>query len=134
MPTNCKMADLKQAFESAGFTDVKTILASGNVVFSARRAAEGGLERKAEAAMFEHLGHAFLTIVRPIEGLQRILVTDPYDKFGVSPKAKRIVTFLRAAPTAKLELPIEADGARILIMKGKKSSVPICLPLRDRCS
>src|SRR5213080_4771343 len=46
-PMNAKMPELKQAFESAGFTDVKTILSSGNVVFSARRASETSLERSA---------------------------------------------------------------------------------------
>ncbi len=120
MPMNCKMADLKQAFESAGFTDVKTVLSSGNVVFSARSAAEVGLQRKAEAAMFERLGQAFLTIVRPIEALQQMLASDPYKKFGVSPKAKRIVTFLRDEPKAKLTLPVESDGARILAMRGRE--------------
>ena len=49
MPTNAKMPELKKAFESAGFTDVKTILSSGNVVFSARDASETSLQRKAEA-------------------------------------------------------------------------------------
>ena len=120
MPMNAKMADLKQAFEAAGFTDVKTVLSSGNVVFSARSAAEVGLQRKAEAAMFERLGQVFLTIVRPIETLRQLLASDPYKKFGVSPNAKRIVTFLREAPTAKLKLPIESDGARILAMKGRE--------------
>jgi len=38
MPTNCKMPELRAAFEAAGFDDVKTLLASGNVVFSARAA------------------------------------------------------------------------------------------------
>ena len=50
MPTNAKMPELKKAFESAGFTDVKTVLSSGNVVFSARDASETSLQRKAEAA------------------------------------------------------------------------------------
>jgi uncharacterized protein (DUF1697 family) len=35
MPTNAKMSDLVKAFEAAGFEDVKTVLSSGNVVFSA---------------------------------------------------------------------------------------------------
>jgi hypothetical protein len=48
---NAKMPDLKNAFEEAGFSDVKTILSSGNVIFSAPSASEGALERKAEAAM-----------------------------------------------------------------------------------
>jgi len=33
MPTNRKMPELKRCFEVAGFTEVKTVLASGNVVF-----------------------------------------------------------------------------------------------------
>jgi len=117
MPTNCKMPALKAAFEAAGFTDVKTVLGSGNVVFDARSASEEALQQKAEAAMQERLGQAFLTIVRPVEQLRKILQTDPYRPFKVSPKAKRIVTFLRGRPTAKIKLPIEMDGARILAMK-----------------
>ena len=58
MPTNCKMTALKAAFEAAGFTEVKTVLGSGNVVFDARPSSEGTLQQKAEAAMHEHLGQA----------------------------------------------------------------------------
>ena len=117
MPMNCKMAALKAAFEAAGFSAVKTVLGSGNVVFDARSASEQKLQQKAEAAMHEHLGRVFLPIVRPIEQLQKILATDPYRPFKVSPKAKRIVTFLRGRPQAKIEFPVELHGARILAMK-----------------
>jgi uncharacterized protein (DUF1697 family) len=117
-PTNAKMADLKSAFESAGFTDVKTILSSGNVVFSAPTASVAALERKAEAAMKRKLGHAFLAIVRPIDMLRRMLASDPYKSFRLKPGAKRVVTFLRDKPKAALTLPIERDGAQILHRKG----------------
>lgn len=120
MPMNCKMPALKAAFEAAGFTDVKTVLGSGNVVFDARSTSEQALEQRAEAAMHEHLGQAFFTIVRPIEHLRQLLATDPYKRFKVSPKAKRIVTFLRGRPKAKIALPVELDGARILAMKDRE--------------
>jgi uncharacterized protein (DUF1697 family) len=42
------MPALKRAFEAAGFTEVKTVLSSGNVVFTARAASERTLERRAE--------------------------------------------------------------------------------------
>ena len=80
-PMNAKMAELKSAFEAAGFADVKTVLSSGNVVFSAPAAPEATLERKAEAAMKKYLGHAFLTIVRPVDTLRRMLASDPYKSF-----------------------------------------------------
>jgi len=120
MPMNCKMPALRAAFEAAGFTDVKTVLGSGNVVFDARSSSEQALEQRAEAAMHEHLGQAFFTIVRPIEHLRQLLATDPYKRFKVGPKAKRIVTFLRGRPQAKIALPVELDGARILAMKDRE--------------
>jgi uncharacterized protein (DUF1697 family) len=120
MPMNCKMPALRAAFEAAGFTDVKTVLGSGNVVFDAGSTSEQALEQRAEAAMHEHLGQAFFTIVRPIEHLRQLLATDPYKRFKVSPKAKRIVTFLRGRPKAKIALPVELDGARILAMKDRE--------------
>ena len=90
-PMNAKMTELKQAFESAGFTDVKTILASGNVAFNARATSETSLQRKAEGAMLDRLGHAFLTIVRPMDMLREMLVSDPYRACRLEPAAKHIV-------------------------------------------
>ena len=120
MPTNAKMPALKAAFESAGFTDVKTVLGSGNVVFTARKAPEAALERRAEAAMPAKLGRTFPTIVRSVEDLQAIVAADPYADFPASRGAKRVVTFLRSAPKAKLALPVELDGARVLCLRGRE--------------
>jgi uncharacterized protein (DUF1697 family) len=118
---NATMPALKAAFEAAGFADVRTVLSSGNVVFTATRAAESSLERRAEAAIAKRLGRDFLTVVRPIEVLREMLETDPYGRVGVPPKAKRVVTFLRDAPSAKVSLPIELDGARILAVEGREA-------------
>jgi uncharacterized protein (DUF1697 family) len=119
-PLNAKMPELKRSFEAAGFTDVKTVLSSGNVVFSARSAPEASLERTAEDAMNEHLGRAFPTLVRPLEALHAILASDPYRPFRISPGTKRVVTFLRERPKVKLTLPIELHGARILRMQDRE--------------
>jgi uncharacterized protein (DUF1697 family) len=119
-PMNAKMPQLKAAFEAAGFADVKTVLSSGNVVFTAPGALESSLQRKAEAAMMKRLGHDFLTIVRPIEALREMLASDPYKAFHLAPGAKRVVTFLREQPNAKLSLPIELHGSHILLVKGRE--------------
>jgi uncharacterized protein (DUF1697 family) len=115
---NAKMPELKKAFEAAGFTDVRTLLSSGNLVFTARAGSPISLQRKAEAAMMGRLGQVFLTIVRPLDELREILASNPYQDFHLPPAAKRIVTFLRERPTAKPALPIEFEGARILSLNG----------------
>lgn len=116
-PMNAKMPELRRAFERAGFSDVRTLLSSGNVVFSAPTAPIAELERKAEAAMQKHLGAAFTTFVRPIRALRKLLASDPYAAFALEPHSKRIVTFLHRKAKAQT-LPIERDGARILAMCG----------------
>jgi uncharacterized protein (DUF1697 family) len=117
-PMNAKMSELQKAFEAAGFTDVKTVLSSGNVVFSASAASEVSLQRQAEVAMMKRLGHGFLTIVRRVDHLREMLASDPYQGLRLKPGTKRIVTFLRDRPISKLALPIELEGARILSMNG----------------
>jgi uncharacterized protein (DUF1697 family) len=117
-PMNAKMPELKRCFEGAGFTDVRTVLSSGNVVFDARAAQTSTLERKAEAAMTKKLGHTFQTFVRPVSALRELLQADPYAAFRLPANAKRVVTFLHKPHKAKLSLPLELDGARILAMDG----------------
>ena len=120
MPTNAKMPDLKRAFEGAGFTEVKTVLGSGNVVFSARAASGEALQRKAEAAMEEHLGRSFATIIRSIDELQALIAADPFAKHRLPAESKRIVTFLREAPASRPTRLPDQDGARILQVSGRE--------------
>jgi len=117
-PMNAKMPELKKCFEAAGFTDVKTILSSGNVIFNARAASDAALARKAEAAMKKRLGKPFFTIVRSTEALQKMLDADPFARFRLPKNAKRVVTFVREPHGKRLKLPIENEGARILAMRG----------------
>jgi len=70
-----------------------------------------------EAAIEKGMGKRFLAIVRPVEELRRMLESDPY-RGRAKPDAKRIVTFVRRPHPARLKLPIEKRGARILAMRG----------------
>ena len=119
-PMNAKMAELKSCFEMAGFTDIKTVLSSGNVAFDARTTSEAVLVRKAEATMTKQLSRTFYTIVRPANVLRELLEVDPYAAFRLPANAKRVVTFLRERHTEKLTLPIEVDGARILAINDRE--------------
>jgi len=137
---NAKMPDLKRAFEHAGFADVKTVLGSGNVVFTAPSAKPASLERKAEAAMQAELGRTFMTIVRPVDALRELLDADPYKPFKLAPESKRVVTFLRAGAGSKVKLPLEEDGARVLVVIGgeafsaytRTASGPVFMKLIER--
>ncbi|HKE49754.1 MAG TPA: DUF1697 domain-containing protein [Rhodanobacteraceae bacterium] len=116
-PMNLRMADLRQSLERAGFEDVRTVLSSGNAVFTTTARSDAAVARAVEAAIEKQLGRTFPTIVRRVDYLVELLGTDPYARFKVSGKAKRIVTLLPEPHAAALRLPIEKDGARILAVR-----------------
>lgn len=117
-PMNAKMPELRRCFEKAGYENVRTVLASGNVVFDARSRSESSLARDVEAAMEESLGRSFPTIVRRTDFLQRLIDADLFAQHDLPANAKRVVTFLRKPHGARLSLPIERDGATILAVEG----------------
>lgn len=117
-PMNAKMPELKRCFEDAGFGNVRTLLSSGNVAFDSPKRSELTLARKLETAMAQSLDRSFWTVVRPASHLQALIEADPYASLHLPANAKKVVTFLREPPTARLALPLEKNGARILAMHG----------------
>lgn len=119
-PMNAKMPELKACFESAGFTGVRTILSSGNVVFNARSSKITTLESKAEKAMQAGLGRSFVTFVRSTEDLQSLVASKPFAKFNLRANSKQVITFLREPAEVKLKVPVERDDASILEIIGSE--------------
>lgn len=110
MPTNCKMPALRAAFEADGLAGATTVLGTGNVVFTAS-GTEAALATRAEAATERHLGRRFATVVWSIDDLAALLDEDPFAALAVPADAKRVVSFLRAAPRPAPRLPVSLDGA-----------------------
>jgi uncharacterized protein (DUF1697 family) len=93
-----KSADLKAAFEQMGFENVKTLLASGNVLFDAK--ASKSLREKLEAGMEEAFGFHIGVVLRSIDELKAMVKSDPFDGLTESEAAKLHVT-LSAEPLPK---------------------------------
>ena len=47
--------------------------------------------------MQKHLGHSFVTIIRPVPDLKKVLRLNPFSAFELPSKAKHIVTFNKRA-------------------------------------
>ncbi|MFT3736445.1 MAG: DUF1697 domain-containing protein [Rhodocyclaceae bacterium] len=120
-PMNAKMPALKAAFETAGFSNVRTLLSSGNVVFDSDLATERDIEQRAEDTMSRELGRTFYTIVRLTESLRQLLAADHYRAHGIPAEAKRVISFLREAREPRVSLPLAQDYASLFLLAGREA-------------
>ncbi|MDH6678231.1 uncharacterized protein (DUF1697 family) [Rhodococcus sp. LBL1] len=76
---NIKMADLRPVFTDLGFGDVKTVLASGNVLFSSDSTDVAGLKSAIEAALRKAFAYEAWVFVLDLDTLARIVEAYPFD-------------------------------------------------------
>jgi uncharacterized protein (DUF1697 family) len=110
-----RSAELKALFETMGFGGVKTVLASGNVVFDAD--ADHGLKGAIEAGLRERFGYDAWIVLRRQDELAAIVDACPfppdsatehaYVVFGSDPT---VLDELAATPEAGGEGVIRGDG------------------------
>jgi uncharacterized protein (DUF1697 family) len=97
-----KMPELKAMFETLSFTNVRTYIQSGNVVFESNSAED--LESKISAKIQEQFGFEVSVICRTSEEMEQVIARNPFATMvGFEPE-KLYVTFLQQAPSEeKLE-------------------------------
>ena len=76
---NLKMAEVAKALEDAGFTNVRTILASGNVLLESRAGVEA-VRKKAEAALRDAFGYDAWVLAYDIRAIAQISKDFPFER------------------------------------------------------
>lgn len=112
------MSELREVLERAGFADVRTLLASGNVVLDAKEKG-GALEAKLEGVIKEALGLKTDVFVRDAKALDAIIAANPFKAFAKSNPAYLIVYFLREAPSAAERAAMAANEGPEEVKAGK---------------
>ncbi len=109
------MAALKSAFESMGFRNVRTILASGNVMAeSPRRGPRVG--RTIALGLEKALGFPVAVIIRTVRELKVIVGSEPFKAAPSGPNVQHYVTFLKGEANApsRVQLPAPPKGVSIV--------------------
>ncbi len=76
---NLKMAEVARVFEDAGFTNVVTVLASGNVLLDAQAPAKT-VRDKAEAALRDAFGYEAWVLVYDLDSVRAIDAAYPFER------------------------------------------------------
>jgi uncharacterized protein (DUF1697 family) len=110
------MARLQECLTGAGFDDVQTYLATGNVRLSTASRSRSAVERRVEELLGEEFGFAVPTVVVSPKELARLHADAVALDVGAQ---RRYVTFLKTAPPADVAREIDGweapgEGARVL--------------------
>lgn len=76
---NIKMEELRALFESLGFSNVETFIASGNVIFEAKPENAGDLQKMIEENLRKSLGYDVATFIRTDAEIADIARYKPFD-------------------------------------------------------
>jgi uncharacterized protein (DUF1697 family) len=124
-----KMDKLKKALEAIGFANVKTLLASGNVLFTAPSANESTLVKKIEKQLEAAFGREIGVLIRKIEELQRLAAADPFAGIKVTPQTRLFVTFLSEKNMSRMKIPFETPDKNCRIIRANDREVCSVLTL-----
>lgn len=90
------MSELKLLCEAAGFADVRTWIASGNVLFSSKLG-ESAVKKRLEQQLLDYAGKPVGVVIRTAAEMTRVLADNP---FPDAPGNRVVAIFLDEAPPA----------------------------------
>ncbi|TLG73798.1 DUF1697 domain-containing protein [Culicoidibacter larvae] len=105
-----RMADLIAICEAIGFTDVKTYIQSGNIIFRSEKD-KTVLEKELEAALQTQLSITSSVVIRSLEALITTVDNNPYSK---APLANQAVYFLQQ-PSNNHDWQLNSDDQAVMI-------------------
>ncbi|MES1169375.1 MAG: DUF1697 domain-containing protein [Leifsonia sp.] len=113
---NLKMADLAEVTRGLGYTDVKTVLASGNLLFTTMDAASTA-KQTLESALRERFGYEAWVHVLTVDAIRGIIAAFPYPRsddrhayvvFAVTPEVRAELLAVQLDPA--IEQATAGDG------------------------
>jgi len=91
--TKVPMDDLKKAFSSLGFTDVATILNSGNVIFTSSESDVQTLSKTIEEALEKKFGFVPAVILRTENQIHDLIAKDPFKNVKITVQTRLYISF-----------------------------------------
>ena len=107
------MADLRALCEKAGFRDVRTYIASGNVVFSSDLTAPKALVTL-ESALAKRLGIATQVLIRTADELEAVIAANPFPE--AEPNRLIVVFLSKEEPLSAIDDWKIPGGERIALV------------------
>jgi len=112
-----KMDELKYIFEAIGLRNVRSILASGNIIFETTIQDRQTIVTKIERQLAKKLGYEVKAVVRNVDELHSIIKSNPFGQIKLTSRTKLFLTFLSEKPNSKLKIPYESVDNDFIILR-----------------
>lgn len=100
-----QMAELEKTLENLGLKNVRTLLASGNVIFEAKLEKTAEFLKNLSTALEKKFKFSIPLILIPFSEIENIIKLEPFRKIKLTPDTRLYVTFLTEKSKSKLPLP-----------------------------
>jgi uncharacterized protein (DUF1697 family) len=108
-----KMDHLRRIFENIGFKNVRTVIASGNVIFDAPTKSRTALEKKIEKALKKGTGVESSTMIRTTSEIRKLMNQKPFKGLKVSQKKRPMASFTKKMVKHKAGVPKKGQGYEV---------------------
>ena len=120
------MADLRALVEGLGYRDVRTLLNSGNVVFSVPGASRADAAPRIEQALAKKLGVTARVTVLTAAELAAAVKGNPLLKVAQDPSRLLVTVLAKPADRARLDALVKEDWAPDVLAVGKRVAYLWC--------
>lgn len=119
-----RMAALKNAFEEMGFKNVRTLLASGNVLFESGRTDKKAISGEIGSGLKKLLRKDIGVVLRSRSELEKIQAADPFRGIAVTPSIRFYVTFIgEISGPRSLAIPYSSPQGDFRILRATATEV-----------
>lgn len=120
------MEILRKEFEQIGYSNVFTILNSGNVIFEAQRDKLENIEKNISEHLKNHFDFPIPVIVRKSEAIIQLINTNPFKGIKINKEIRLYVSFLKYEKQLNHKLPwISEHKSYKIIQQSNKNILSI---------
>ena len=113
------MKELRKILEKHGYLNVKTLLATGNVVFEVDTTQLENFSNILE----KEFGFKIDSIILPFATITTLIESDPFKNIMITPKMKLYVSFYNEIKPSTLVLPNSTENESIRILKNSEIAI-----------
>lgn len=126
-----KMAELVKTLEDLGYTQVKTLLNSGNAVFETDHHNQEYLIHEVEDRLEKVFGFHIDTLILPMSGLKSLVESDPFKNVSISPETRLYATFIfnKSIEPKSITIPYESPEKDFRILSVRHGAICSVLQL-----